>query len=367
MPLSCVRASENMQRKADHIHTALSEDVEFHAVTAGFERYRFVHEALPEIDRAEVDTSTTLFGRRLSIPFIISPMTGGTPAAAEYNRRLAQAAQRFGIAMGVGSQRVALENPALADTFRVRDLAPDILLFANLGAVQLNNGCGVESCARAVEMIEADALMLHLNPLQECMQPCGNTNFRKLSERIADVCAGLDVPVVVKEVGHGISAATAGLLLDAGVDGIDVAGAGGTSWAKVEECRASARESSSPGGSLGEWGIPTVDSLCAVRSAAPDAIVIASGGIRTGEDIAKSIALGADAAGAALPLLRAAAASQEALNAGIAQLKEELATVMFCTGSTTIDDLRRCASLVHAPGSRGDSSLPRMTPESFPK
>ena len=350
MPVSYVTASENVQRKADHIHAALGEDVEFHTVTAGFERFRFVHEALPEIDRAQVDTSANLFGRRLSMPFIISPMTGGTPEAAEFNRRLARAAQRFGIAMGVGSQRVALENRALADTFRVRDLAPDILLFANLGAVQLNNGCDVESCARAVDMIEADVLMLHLNPLQECVQVDGNTNFRKLSERIAEVCAGLDVPVVVKEVGHGISAATARLLVDAGVDGIDVAGAGGTSWAKVEACRASDGELSSSGASLGEWGIPTVDSLCAVRGVAPHTIVVASGGIRSGEDVAKCIALGADAAGAALPLLRAAAVSAEALDAEIARFQEELATVMFCTGSRTIDDLRCCGSLVCAPG-----------------
>lgn len=338
--MSYLRVSENVQRKVDHIRVALEEDVEFHTLTSGFERYRFVHQAMPEIDRSEVDTSVTLCGKLLSMPLIISPMTGGTHEAAVYNRRLAEAAQRFGIGMGVGSQRVALEDSLLESTFQVRDVAPDVLLFANLGAVQLNNGCGVESCARAVEMIRADALTLHLNPLQESIQLHGNTNFRKLSSRIAEACKTLDVPVFAKEVGHGISERTAGLLVEAGVDGIDVAGAGGTSWAKVEGFRAVDPMAASLSRSLGEWGIPTVDSLLAVRRAAPNATVIASGGVRSGVDIAKAIALGADAAGIALPLLRAAADSQDALYAALTQLREELITAMFCTGCRTIEDLR---------------------------
>lgn len=343
--MSYVRVSETAMRKADHIYAALHEDVQFHARTAGFERYEFVHEALPEIDRDEVDTSTELLGVRLSMPFMISPMTGGTPEAGVYNRMFAEAAQRFGLAMGVGSQRVALENPRLAGTFRVRDVAPDMLLFANLGAVQLNYGHGVESCVKAVEMIEADALMLHLNPLQECVQPRGNTNFVHLSARIREVKNALSVPVIVKEVGHGISERAARLLVEAGVDGIDVAGAGGTSWAKVESQRASDTRLSALGAALGEWGIPTVDSLLAVRNVAPNITLIASGGVRTGEDIAKSIALGANAAGMALPLLRCASISRDALFAKIAQLKDELATVMFCTGSRTIADLRQSVML----------------------
>ena len=341
--MSCLRVSENVQRKVDHIRAALEEDVEFRALTPGFERYRFVHQAMPEIDRSEVDTSVTLCGKRLSMPLIISPMTGGTREAAVYNRRLAEAAQRFGIAMGVGSQRVAIEDPSLESTFQVRDVAPDVLLFANLGAVQLNNGCGVESCARAVEMIGADALTLHLNPLQESIQPHGNTNFRKLSARIAKACRSLDVPVFAKEVGHGISERAAELLIEAGVDGIELAGAGGTSWAKVEGFRAADPVAASLSRSLGEWGIPTVDSLLAVRRAAKHATVIAGGGVRSGVDIAKSIALGADAAGIALPLLRAAAESRDALYAAVTQLREELTTVMFCTGCRTIDDLKGVA------------------------
>ena len=359
-----LRASENVRRKTDHVQVALHEDVEFRTVTTGFERYSLPYEALPEIDRRDVDASVTLFGRRLSMPLIISSMTGGTDEGRAFNRLLAEAAQAFGIAMGVGSQRVAIEDPNLADTFRVRDIAPDILLFANLGAIQLNNGCGIDSCAQAVEMIGADALMLHINPLQECVQPGGNTNFRDLACRIGEVCRSLDVPVLVKEVGHGISARTAQLLADMGVAGIDVAGAGGTSWAKVESHRAptshtpSSRSgcasvpawvSSSRSGrasvpawglTLGEWGIPTVDSLLAAREAAPGLIVIASGGVRTGEDIAKSIVLGANAAGIALPLLRCAAVSREALHDRIAQLRDELATVMFCAAARTIEELR---------------------------
>ena len=340
------KASENVQRKTDHVYAALHEDVEFHTITSGFERYRFVHEALPEINRADIDTSTTLFGTRLSMPLIISSMTGGTEEARILNKRLAEAAQRFGIAMGVGSQRVALENSALEETFRIRDAAPDILLFANLGAIQLNNDYNVKSCLRAVDMIEADAIMLHLNPLQECMQLHGNTNFHELSARIGEVCDTLDVPVVIKEVGHGISTRTAKLLVKAGVDGIDVAGAGGTSWAKVESKRSSDAALAALGISLGEWGLPTVDSLLAVREVTPHLTVIASGGVRSGEDIAKSIMLGADATGMALPLLKCAAESREALFERIARLREELAVIMFCTGSRTIEDLKNSHSLI---------------------
>lgn len=338
--MSYAKAFESVQRKSEHISIALHKDVEFHHLSTGLERYSFIYEALPEINRGEVDTSVSIFGHKLSMPLIISSMTGGTGEGAEYNRLFAEAAQRFGIAMGVGSQRIALEDPAAADTFRVRDIAPDIFLFANLGAVQLNNGCDVESCVRAVEMIDADALFLHLNPLQECVQPNGNTDFRDLAGRIKEVCEALDVPVLVKEVGHGISARTAELLARAGVEGIDVAGAGGTSWAKVESYRRGESIRSGLGMALGEWGIPTVDSLLAVRQAAPRMTVIASGGIRTGEDIAKSIALGAGAAGVALPFLKAASISREELHTRIAQLHEELATVMFCTGVRNVGELK---------------------------
>lgn len=338
--LSYARASDNVKRKEDHIYIALNRDVEFHNVKAGFERYSFPHEALPQIDRSQVDTSVMLFGRRLSMPLMISPITGGTSEAAEYNRRLAEAAQLYGLAMGVGSQRVAIENPKLADTFSVRDIAPNILLFANLGAVQLNYGYNVDSCVTAIEMIGADALMLHLNPLQECVQPGGNTNFESLANKIADVCDNLDVPVVAKEVGHGISTRTARMLAESGVSGIDVAGAGGTSWAKIESYRSSTESDAALGQSMGEWGIPTVESLLMARSVAPGIPIIASGGVRSGIDIAKAIALGADLAGMALPLLRSASISREALFAEIEFIRNQLETAMFCAGAATIDDLK---------------------------
>lgn len=333
--MSFDRASENSVRKSDHIRIALHEDVEFHSVTTGFERYRLPYEALPEISRGEIDTSTSLFGHWLSMPLIISSMTGGTQEGRAYNRIFAKAAQKFNIAMGVGSQRVAIENSDLSDTFRVRDIAPDILLFANLGAVQLNNGCNIESCTRAIEMIDADALILHLNPLQESIQPGGNTNFRGLAEKIKCVCENVGVPVIVKEVGHGISGRAAKLLADAGVDCIDVAGAGGMSWAKVECYRGGLAKSS-----ISEWGTPTVDSLMAVRESLPKINIIASGGVRSGLDIAKSIALGANAAGMALPLLTAASESYDALEELIAQISEELTTAMFCAGMRTIEELK---------------------------
>ena len=331
--MSFVSASENMQRKFRHVQIAINEDVEFHTLTTGLEKYTFTHEALPEIDLSEVDTSTTLFGKRLSMPLIISSMTGGSPETAKYNALFAEAAQHFSIAMGIGSQRIAIDNPVLEEMFRVRDIAPDILLFANLGAVQLNNGYGVDECLRAVKMINADALILHLNPLQECVQDYGNTNFHNLSIKIAEVCEAIDVPIIVKEVGHGISERTAKLLIDVGVDAIDVAGAGGTSWAKVESKRSENQRLSSLGCALGEWGIPTVESLLAVRKVDKTRTIIASGGIRTGEDIAKCLALGANAAGMALPLLKCANESKEALYFKIQQLKDELSAVMLCTGS----------------------------------
>ncbi|MEN6356817.1 MAG: type 2 isopentenyl-diphosphate Delta-isomerase [Armatimonadota bacterium] len=345
--MSFARAYENIQRKADHIEVALHQDVEFHLRTAGFERYSFVHEALPEIDRNDIDMSTMLFGKSLSLPLMISPITGGSPETAEYNRIFAEAAQRYGLAMGVGSQRVALESPDLEWTFHVRDIAPDILLFANLGAVQLNNGCDVDSCCRVVEMIGADALILHLNPLQECVQEHGNVNFRVLSAHIGEVCDSLDVPVIVKEVGHGISARTASLLADVGVAGIDVAGAGGTSWAKVESKRSVDTALSALGETMGEWGISTVDSLLAAKSVAPSLPIIASGGVRSGEDIAKSIALGASVAAMALPFLKCAAISPDTLFERIERLAEVLATVMFCTGSRTIHDLHKAKLVEH--------------------
>ncbi len=327
-------------RKADHIRINLEEDVQSR-LTTGLERYRFIHQALPELDLEAVDTQVTVFGKRLQAPLLISSMTGGTQEAAEINRRLAEAAQATGIAMGVGSQRAALEHPELAASFRVRAYAPDILLFANLGAVQLNYGYTVEHCRRAVEMIEADALILHLNPLQEAVQPEGDTRFAGLVRKIEAVCRALPVPVVVKEVGWGISARAARWLADAGVAAIDVAGAGGTSWSQVEMHRAETPSQARLAAAFADGGIPTAESIRYVRLAAPEVLVFASGGLRTGVEVAKCIALGATLGGLAGVFLRAAVQSTETLIQTIRELQRELQVTMFAVGAGDIAALQR--------------------------
>jgi isopentenyl-diphosphate Delta-isomerase len=327
-------------RKADHLRVCLEDEVQFDQTKTGLEQYRFTHCCLPELDRQDINLSTSFLGKSLSAPLLISSMTGGTDLAKTINYRLAAAAQHYGIAMGVGSQRVAIENPTVTSTFAVRSVAPDILLFANLGAVQLNYRYGLEECLRVVESLEADALILHLNPLQEAVQTKGDTNFRGLLDKIAQLCQQLSVPVIAKEVGNGISAAMAQKLLAAGVSAIDVAGAGGTSWARVESVRAKDAQQRRLGATFADWGLPTADCIKAVRSLSPSVPLIASGGLRNGLDVAKAIALGADIAGLALPFLQAAAESEEALGELVEILVAEIRTVMFCTGVGTLEGLR---------------------------
>jgi isopentenyl-diphosphate delta-isomerase len=253
--------------------------------------------------------------------------------------------------MGVGSQRAAIEDSARARYFPVRDVAPDVVLFANLGAVQLNYGYGPAECQRAVDMIDANALILHLNPLQEAIQSDGNRDFSNLLPRIAEVCAALDVPVIIKEIGGGISTTVAQQLADAGVAAIDVAGAGGTSWSKVERQRATTGLARRLGETFGDWGIPTTTSLQMTRLGAPSIPLIASGGLQTGLDAAKALALGADLAGFAGPLLRAAHQGEDAAFDLMTALIEELRLTMFCTASGSLQHLRR-AQLVSAEGER---------------
>jgi isopentenyl-diphosphate Delta-isomerase len=327
-------------RKADHIRINLEEDVRS-SITTGLENYHFIHQALPEIDLAAVDLSQQLFGRKLSAPILISSMTGGTEGAGRINRILAEAAQFAGVAMGVGSQRAALEKPEVAETFRVRRYAPDILLFANIGAVQLNYGYSIDHCRRAVEMVEADALILHLNALQEAVQPEGDTHFAGLADKIAEVCSALTVPVIAKEVGWGISEQAARMLKDAGVSAIDVAGAGGTSWSQVEKYRIQDESLARVAAAFRDWGIPTADSIRMVRQAAPGLPVFASGGLRSGVDIAKCIALGACLGGMAGPFLKAAARSLEETLQTIAEIRREVQICMFAAGAANIAQLQR--------------------------
>jgi isopentenyl-diphosphate delta-isomerase len=337
---------DHKARKADHIRINLEEDVQFPRLTTGLEQYRFVHQALPELDLEAIDTSSSVLGRTLRLPLLISSMTGGTEQAERINRNLAAAAQARGIAMGLGSQRTGLEVAATADSFRVRREAPDILLLANLGAVQLNKGYGVDHCRRAVEMIEADALILHLNPLQEVLQADGDWNWSGLLGRVEQVCRGVGVPVVVKEVGWGISASLARRLGDAGVAVIDVAGSGGTSWSEVEYYRAPSERLRRLARAFADWGIPTAESLVAVAEAAPHLARIASGGVRDGIDVAKCLALGASAAGLASPFLKAAVVSAEAVVETIDFLAEELRIAMFCAGAADVAALRDPGRLV---------------------
>lgn len=327
------------KRKSDHISINLERDVQS-AVKAGFEHYRLLHNALPELSLQEVNPGTRLFGKELRLPLLISSMTGGTPEATEINRMLARAAQGHGLAMGLGSQRAALEIEELVATFQVRALAPDIALFANLGAVQLNYGLDEDDCQRVVDMAEADALFLHLNALQEAVQPEGETDFRGLLRKIERICRRLSVPVVAKEVGWGISAPVARQLADAGVLGIDVAGAGGTSWSEVEKHRLPDDATRAVAEAFRGWGIPTADALVAVRAVLPDGLVIASGGISDGITSAIALALGADMAGMAGPFLRAAAQGEAVLDEWVGILSAQIRIAMFATGSRNLAELR---------------------------
>ncbi|MEH2247477.1 type 2 isopentenyl-diphosphate Delta-isomerase [Nostoc sp.] len=338
-------SAQTQSRKADHIRICLEEDVQCAQITNGLERYRFTHSCLPELNHNDIDISTTFLGKHLDAPLLISSMTGGTEQAAMINQRLAQVAQHCKIAMGVGSQRVAVEKPQVADTFGVRKYAPDVLLFANLGAVQLNYKYGLDECLRVVDIIEADALILHINPLQECIQPQGDTNFRGLLDKISKLCIKVPVPVIAKEVGNGISAAIAEKLIAAGVAAIDVAGAGGTSWAKVESERAENPLQRRLGRTFADWGLPTAECITTIRAIAPNVPLIASGGLRHGLDIAAAIALGADIAGLAMPFLQAAATSETAVAELAEVLIAEITTVLFCTGNATLYQLKHSDSL----------------------
>jgi len=325
-------------RKSRHLDICLEEDVAS-TLSPGFGRVRLRHEALPDFALEDVDTATAFLGRRLGVPLIISSMTGGTERARAINRNLATAAERCGAALGLGSQKAAIENPALLATYRVRDVAPTIALYANIGAVSLNYGVTIDDVRAAVEAIGANGLYVHLNPLQEALQPNGDTNFRGLLPKIAALCRALDFPVIAKSVGSGLSPSTAARLLEAGVAALDVAGAGGTSWARVEGRRSDDAQREALAETFGGWGYPTVEATLAVRAAFPAVPLVASGGVRSGVDIAKALALGADLAGVGLPLLEPATRSAEATETALAQLVAGLRIAMFASGCRRLGDL----------------------------
>ena len=333
-------------RKDDHIRICLDKKVQAQQVSNGLEKYRFTHYCLPELDWQEVDLTTRFLGKTLGSPLLISSMTGGTDNAKLINHRLAQVAQQYKLAMGIGSGRVIIEKPEVASTFQLRSLAPDILLLANLGAVQLNYGYTWRECQQLVEILEADALILHLNPLQECIQPQGDTNFKDLLTKIEIVSQQLTVPVIVKEVGNGISVDMAAKLIKAGVKAIDVAGAGGTSWAMVESERADNTLQRELGITFANWGIPTAECVVEIARQYPHIPLIASGGIRNGLEIAKLLALGADLVGFAFPFLRAAIQSTSAVEELVELSIAEIKTALFCTGNQDINSLQKSQVLI---------------------
>ncbi|MEM9558075.1 MAG: type 2 isopentenyl-diphosphate Delta-isomerase [Acidobacteriota bacterium] len=340
MPPTAATASPELEsperdRKLEHIELALDRRTQLES--RFFDAYEFEHQALPELALDAIDLSVDFLGRRLRAPLLISCMTGGTDNAARINRHLAQAAERTGVALGVGSQRKALESPETASTFHVRALAPSVPVIANLGAVQLNYGFGIEECRAAVRMVGADALALHLNPLQEALQPEGQCDFRGLYDKIEAVVAELEVPVIVKEIGCGLAGSTARELARRGVRILDTAGLGGTSWARIEAARAGTV-------ALGElfagWGVPTPDSIRA--AAAVDSVtVIGSGGVRDGVEVAKAIACGAHLVGLAQRFLEPAMESAEAVVETIEAIVHELRIAMFCAGAADLEALRR--------------------------
>lgn len=329
---------ETKKRKNDHIRINLEENIASSA-NVGFDVYAFTHEALPELDLAKVKLDCVFLGESLKIPLLISSMTGGTKEGDAVNIHLAEAAQHLGIAMGVGSQRSEILSDEAGRQFNIRTYAQDVPLYANLGAVQLNYGFGIDECKKAVSNIQANALILHLNPLQEALQPEGQTNFSGILRKIELICSKISIPVIVKEVGWGISTKTACNLVNAGVSCIDVAGAGGTSWAMVEKYRNTDENRIAISEHFQDWGIPTAESLRDLHHNFPEIPLIASGGIKKGIDIAKSIALGAQIAGVAGILFKAAVVSTEAVIQKISEITDELRITMFVVGAGEIPSL----------------------------
>ena len=335
------------KRKTEHINICLDEKAQARKATTGFEDVQFVHKALPEVNKAKIDLSTTVFGHKFSAPVIVGAMTGGTAEATRINASIAEAVETLQLGMGVGSQRAAIENPKLAETFSVaRKKAPNAFLIANIGGIQLVRGCGVKEVKQAIEMIDADAVAVHLNALHEAVQPEGQTTFKGVLDKICEITGEIDTPVIVKETGAGISAEDAKKLEEAGVKAIDVGGAGGTSFAAVEYYRS--EPSSVPhflGDVFWDWGIPTAATLVETTQTVK-VPVVASGGVRSGVDVAKSLALNACLASVCQPALEAAVKGAEATEKMLSLLIDELKAVMFLVGAAKVQDLSKAPVVV---------------------
>lgn len=340
------------QRKLEGLQIPLKEQVQARTTSTYLEYVTLVHNALPELDLDEVDTSATFLNHKFSAPLIIDSMTGGTPEATKINQRLAETAEELGLGMGLGSQRAGLASKELEETYSIaRKHAPSTFLIANIGGAQLAKGLGIEQAKQIVDMIRANALVVHLNPLQELIQPEGEPKFKGVYAKIAELVAGLSIPVIVKEVGAGISREVALRLELAGVKAINVAGSGGTSWAGVEKLRAEAAHSELKkhlGEMFWDWGIPTAASLIEVRKAVKVSVV-ASGGLRNGLEVAKCLALGADMCALAFPFLKQAAVSKEAVLQFANLLLSELRSAMFLVGAKDIKTMRGSRYLLTGP------------------
>jgi len=327
-------------RKTEHIRLCLTENVEGVDVTTGLEGITFIHNALPEINFHDIKIETAFLDKKLKAPFLVSSMTGGSELAEKINIHLASASEEKGWIFALGSTRALLESDAHKDSFLIREYAKTVPIIANLGAVQLNYGYGVEECRRLIEKTEADSLVLHLNSLQEIVQDEGDVNFENLLPKIEQICRELEVPVGVKEVGFGIDGTVAKKLYDIGIHYIDVAGAGGTSWSQVEKLRSKDPLRIAAAEAFNSWGIPTKECLVSVKHKVPQAPLIASGGMKSGHDAAKAITLGADVVGFARQLLQAATESTESVIRVMEQIEFELKMVMFGIGAKTITDLK---------------------------
>ncbi len=333
-------ADTTNSRKTEHLRV-IQADAGVDRQKSYFDLIRLRHRGLPQLDLKQIDPGCEYLGKKLSFPLLISSMTGGDDEQLRsINRNLALAAQATGVAMAVGSQRVMFTHPAASASFALRQLAPDALLMANLGAVQLNYGFGAEQAQAAIDCVGADALYLHLNPLQEAVQPEGDTNFSSLDRRIGEIVAAVDRPVILKEVGAGLAPEDIELGLAQGVRHFDLAGCGGTSWSRIEHHR-QLQVSDRPLGLLfQDWGIPTPEALRLAQPYMGQAQFIASGGLRTGIDMVKSVILGGSLCGMAVPFLQPAMVSAEAVVATIEQVKHEFVTAMFLLGVADIGQLR---------------------------
>lgn len=342
-------AEKTKKRKAEHIHISLDRNVQARNVTTGFEDIHFIHKTLPEADKDKIDLSTTVFNHKFAAPLIVGAITGGTQEATKINATIAEAVEKLKLGMGVGSQRAAIEDKRLETTFSIaRKKAPTAFLIANIGGIQLVNGYGLREAKNAMKMIDANAIAVHLNSLQEAVQPEGQTNFHGVLNGLGEIARGLDRPVIAKETGAGIAAEEAQKLENTDVKGIDVSGAGGTSWAAVEYYRTQKRKNDSQhrlGDAFWDWGIPTASSIVEV-SQSVNIPVIASGGIRNGIEIAKALALGASLTSLSQPILQAADKGVMETKEALSLLIEELRNTMFLVGAESVQDLRRTPLVV---------------------